>query len=68
MNTRIGWRGGKVKAEAPDGMARRVLRGGSWNDPTENCRASYRNWRPPDARLHNLGLRLVLGPIQFPEP
>ena len=58
----------KLKAEVPDGMARRVLRGGSWNNTAENCRASYRNWLTPDDRDDSLGLRLVLGPIQFPEP
>jgi hypothetical protein len=44
--------------------ARRVVRGGSWNNTTENCRASYRNRNDPDNRNNNLGLRLVrrLGP------
>ena len=39
--------------------ARRVVRGGAWNNTTENCRASYRNRNDPDNRNNNLGLRLV---------
>ena len=47
-------------AAAPEGLARRVVRGGSWNDPTGTCRPSYRDWLTPDYRSYDLGLRLVL--------
>lgn len=58
----------EVKAAATDGMARRVLRGGSWDLATKLCRAPLRDRDSPVVRLGSLGLRLVLGPIQSPEP
>ena len=39
--------------------ARRVVRGGSWNNDQVNARASYRNDNAPDNRNNNLGLRVV---------
>jgi formylglycine-generating enzyme required for sulfatase activity len=38
----------------------RVLRGGSWHDPAERCRVSYRNSIYPDFRFYFNGFRLVL--------
>jgi hypothetical protein len=37
----------------------RVLRGGSWNNNTDNCRASNRNNNTPDNR-NNYGFRVVV--------
>ena len=37
----------------------RVIRGGSWNDPAQNCRAAYRNHNHPSNRNDNLGFRFV---------
>jgi Sulfatase-modifying factor enzyme 1 len=39
--------------------ARRVVRGGSWNNDQVNARAAYRNNNAPDNRNTNLGLRVV---------
>ncbi|MEM9427981.1 MAG: SUMF1/EgtB/PvdO family nonheme iron enzyme [Pseudomonadota bacterium] len=57
-------------AGAPqDGSARltgicasRVLRGGSWDDPVDNLRITYRTGIPKDRRQGNVGFRLVLEP------
>ncbi len=38
--------------------AKRVIRGGSWNDNARNCRAAYRNGNEPDDRNDNLGFRV----------
>lgn len=57
----------KVKAEAPDGMTYRVLRGGASSSPMKDCRTSYRRWVKPSYRYNILGLRLALGPIQSPD-
>lgn len=54
-------------ATAPEGLAHRVVRGGSWSLATEVCRPSYRNWFSPDDRDSNLGFRLVVScPIPGP--
>jgi hypothetical protein len=37
----------------------RVLRGGSWNNNPNNCRASNRNRNNPDNRNNNIGFRLA---------
>jgi Sulfatase-modifying factor enzyme 1 len=37
-----------------------VLRGGSWNNDSTNCRCAYRNNNTPDNRNNNIGFRLVL--------
>ena len=44
---------------APEGTsgARRVKRGGSWNNNAQNCRSANRNNNDPDNRYHSLGLR-----------
>ncbi len=36
-----------------------MLRGGSWNNNTENARCAYRNRNEPDNRNNNVGFRLV---------
>lgn len=36
----------------------RVLRGGSWRNNAQNCRAANRNGNPPDNRNENIGFRL----------
>ncbi|MCG8366760.1 MAG: SUMF1/EgtB/PvdO family nonheme iron enzyme [Pseudanabaenales cyanobacterium] len=35
------------------------MRGGSWNNPPDNCRSAYRNRNAPDNRGNNLGFRVV---------
>jgi formylglycine-generating enzyme required for sulfatase activity len=39
--------------------ARRVFRGGSWNDVLRNARAAYRGRSPAGSRLVNVGFRLA---------
>jgi formylglycine-generating enzyme required for sulfatase activity len=36
----------------------RVIRGGSWGNDADNCRASYRNTNDPANRDNNVGFRL----------
>ncbi len=38
----------------------RVLRGGSWFNPAQNCRSACRHWYDPDDRNSDVGFRLVL--------
>jgi formylglycine-generating enzyme required for sulfatase activity len=37
----------------------RVLRGGSWNNNPQNCRAAYRNRNAPANRNNNIGFRVA---------
>ena len=46
----------------PNSGSYRVLRGGSWNSSTENCRVSKRNSNPQSGRYYGGGFRLVLEP------
>ncbi|MBX2926630.1 MAG: SUMF1/EgtB/PvdO family nonheme iron enzyme [Saprospiraceae bacterium] len=39
-----------------------MIRGGSWNNNTENCRTANRNRNNPDNRNNNVGFRLVFVP------
>ncbi len=39
--------------------ARRVVRGGSWNNNQTDARAAYRNNNAPDNRNNNIGFRLA---------
>jgi formylglycine-generating enzyme required for sulfatase activity len=56
-----------LTSEAPDGLARRVVRGGSWFDTSGACRASSRYRLSPDDRVNDLGFRLVVScPIPGP--
>ncbi|WP_337958542.1 SUMF1/EgtB/PvdO family nonheme iron enzyme [Candidatus Accumulibacter vicinus] len=36
-----------------------MVRGGSWNNDSENARAAYRNRNEPGNRNNNLGFRLA---------
>ncbi|MCX5640481.1 MAG: SUMF1/EgtB/PvdO family nonheme iron enzyme [Planctomycetota bacterium] len=40
----------------------RVLRGGSWNNNTNNVRSSYRNNNTPDNTNNNIGFRVASTP------
>ncbi len=44
---------------APEGLARRVVRGGSWHSTTVACLPSFRDRASPDDRNRYLGFRLV---------
>jgi len=44
----------------PDSGEYRVLRGGSWHDPEDGQRASYRGWASPDDTDITLGFRCAL--------
>ena len=46
-------------ATAPEGLAHRVVRGGSWSLSADDCRPSSRNRNSPDFRVNDLGFRLV---------
>ena len=57
---------GSHRGAVPDGAARtqgtcssRVLRGGSWDDPPENLRVSYRVGIPKTRRQANVGFRVA---------
>jgi formylglycine-generating enzyme required for sulfatase activity len=39
--------------------ARRLLRGGSWSNPPDQCRSAYRLHYSPDGRIHYIGFRVV---------
>jgi len=45
--------------------ARRVVRGGSWNNNQANARAAYRNNNAPDNRNNNVGFRLACASHTF---
>ena len=50
----------QIIARIPAGKAaKRVIRGGSWNDDARNVRAAHRNWNEPGDRNENLGFRCV---------
>jgi formylglycine-generating enzyme required for sulfatase activity len=42
--------------------ARRVLRGGSWDNIPRNCRSACRNFNRPDNRIINIGFRVCCLP------
>ena len=46
--------------------ARRVVRGGSWNNNEDNVRAAYRNRNNTDNRNDNQGFRVALSPQLSP--
>jgi formylglycine-generating enzyme required for sulfatase activity len=50
-----------------DSAGKRAVRGGSWNDPSQLCRAAIRSGVHPDGRDNGLGFRLLVCPIQTPE-
>ena len=51
---------------APDGNARRAVRGGSWFNPSALCRPGYRDTIAPVNRFSFLGFRVVCCPIHEP--
>ncbi|WP_404872778.1 SUMF1/EgtB/PvdO family nonheme iron enzyme [Ideonella sp. A 288] len=51
--------GPQLRLWGPPTGARRAVRGGSWNNHSTNCRASYRNRNTPGNRNNNLGFRVV---------
>ncbi len=54
-----------------ESLARRVLRGGSWNDPQDDARVAYRVNVRPSYRGTNVGLRVVRvlrRPLSHPGP
>jgi formylglycine-generating enzyme required for sulfatase activity len=60
------WYGDYPQADAtdPTGAAQgssRVVRGGSWNNLTQSCRAAHRSNDAPDDRRHSIGFRVCLG-------
>ena len=51
----------KASGERPE-ATNRVIRGGSWNDESVNCRAAYRNRNEPQNLNDNLGFRVAAAP------
>ncbi len=45
---------------------KKVLRGGSWNNPAENLRAAERNRNPAGNRNDDIGFRLAAAPANTP--
>jgi formylglycine-generating enzyme required for sulfatase activity len=45
----------------------RVLRGGSWYDKEENCRAAFRNRIAPDCAFDDVGFRVAFSPARIEE-
>ena len=43
---------------------KRVIRGGSWRNPAENCRSAIRNRNSPSNRNNNLGFRVARSSIR----
>jgi len=39
--------------------SRRVIRGGSWGNSPDYCRAAYRNWNHTYSSLNNIGFRVA---------
>jgi uncharacterized protein (TIGR02996 family) len=48
--------------QGPQNGGRCVLRGGSWYNYAEGCRAATRYWYEPSDRVNDLGFRVVLVP------
>jgi formylglycine-generating enzyme required for sulfatase activity len=49
-----------VAESRADDFDKRVLRGGSWIDNQDGCRAADRNRNDPDDRSYDFGFRLCL--------
>ncbi len=47
--------------QGPSSGTYRVLRGGSWVDLNVNCRSAFRGIHVPDARIFDVGVRVVAG-------
>ena len=44
----------------------RVIRGGYWGGPVQNCRSSYRSAHSPGDRRYSVGVRLVMESLPVP--
>jgi formylglycine-generating enzyme required for sulfatase activity len=55
---------GGTDPRGPASGSNRVLRGGSWNNPANNCRSANRNNNNPANENNNIGFRVVLAPVQ----
>jgi formylglycine-generating enzyme required for sulfatase activity len=53
-----------VDSFGPATGSSRVFRGGSWSDPSRNCRSASRAGLAPGLRSFNLGFRVVLAPVR----
>ena len=49
----------RIDAGERSQAAKRVIRGGSWNNNPRNCRSANRNRNAPDNRNNNLGFRVA---------
>jgi len=49
----------------PQKVTYRVLRGGSWNNNSNNLRASNRNNNTPDNINNNIGFRVASTQVEF---
>jgi len=49
-------------ADAKSSSAGRVIRGGCWDYPAENCRVAFRSRDFPDGRFRDVGFRLAFVP------
>ena len=62
-----GLKDSRANSSLPAGdTAERAVRGGSWNLPSDNCRAAFRSRDRPVVRDLVLGFRVVVCPIQNP--
>jgi len=52
-----------IDPQGPEFGAKRVVRGGSWDNHARNARAASRNWLPPGVRYDFLGFRLARGQV-----
>lgn len=59
-NTYSGRSGDGVAWEQPDENGNRVRRGGSYQQPSKNCRTAFRGTGKPESRRGDVGLRLVM--------
>ena len=49
--------------QGPSSGSYRVLRGGSWNNYSSNCRVAFRSFNDPSGRNFNCGFRVVCLPL-----
>ncbi|WP_017297101.1 SUMF1/EgtB/PvdO family nonheme iron enzyme [Nodosilinea nodulosa] len=48
-----------ARPDAPDGDSWRVVRGGSWQSPPQQCRSAFRSGLKADTRSNTVGFRIV---------
>lgn len=58
--------GSLTDPRGPESCIDRIVRGGSWHSAPGRCRAAYRAWNAPDARMLFIGFRLALTPVEKP--